>query len=257
MSATININGKLMDFSIPKVMGILNVTPDSFYQESRVMDEKAIISRSRQIVDEGGDIIDVGACSTRPDSLPVDEKEELHRLQYALNIIRKYLPDFPVSVDTFRPNIARQCIEEYNVGIVNFCKGDNECLLDVDAPVILTSEKNNIHDMLLDFAFRTQTLRAKGQKDIIVDPGFGFGKTLEENFSILKNLDQLQCLNLPILVGVSRKSMIWKTLELSADNCLNGTTVLNTIALSKGTNILRVHDVKEAIETIKLTRYVF
>lgn len=246
-----------MDLSIPKVMGILNVTPDSFYQASRVMSEDEILTRARQIVDEGGDMIDVGACSIRPGSQPVDEAEELRRLQFALKIIRKELPNFPISVDTFRPVTANYCIKEFMVGIVNFCTGEENTSLPVNVPLIITSYKNNMHDMLLDFAERANNLHKRGQRDIVLDPGFGFGKTIEENLNILKDLEQLKCLDLPVLVGMSRKSMIWKTLNSSSDKSLNGTTVANTIALSKGANILRVHDVKEAVETIKLLGYVF
>ena len=262
MSYYLNIRGELLDLSCPRVMGVINVTPDSFYQCSRAENEAEIIARAELILSQGGDFIDIGACSTRPQSVPASEDEERERLRWALPVIRRHFPDARLSLDTFRANIARECIEEYGVDIINDCsEGSDERMFDVMAktgtPYILTSNRRNLHDTLMAFADKVQRLRELGQKDIILDAGFGFGKSMDENFAILRDLDKLLCMELPLLVGVSRKSMIWKTLATSPDEALAGTTAANTIALMNGASILRVHDVREACETIKIVKKCF
>ena len=256
MDYTINIHGRLMDLSQPQVMGILNVTPDSFYAASRKQTEQEIAECASRIVAEGGTIIDVGACSTRPGFQEITEAEEMERLRFGLGIVRRELPDGVVSVDTFRPDVARMAVEEFGVGIINDVSEGNPKMFRMVSrlrvPYILMSQQATIREMLLSFAEKVQQLRDLGVKDIILDPGFGFGKTLDENYQIMGELDKLQVMDLPLLVGVSRKSMIYKLLGFTPDESLNGTTALNTIALMKGASILRVHDVKEAVECCKL-----
>ena len=238
--------------SQPLVMGILNVTPDSFFEGSRVQTEKAIAERANQIVGEGGAIIDVGAMSTRPgyDDIPVEE--EMRRLKQALPVIRREQPEAIISVDTFRPEVAQMALEEYGADIINDISGDLSPVSNHPSPIIVMSSAATIDEMLIDLAGKVGRLRSKGQKDIIIDPGFGFGKTVEQNYAVLRQIEKLQVLRLPVLVGVSRKSMIWKTLDVTPEEALNGTTALNMVALEKGAAILRVHDVKEAVETVKL-----
>lgn len=238
--------------SQPLVMGILNVTPDSFYEGSRVQTEKAIAERANQIVGEGGAIIDVGAMSTRPgyDDIPVEE--EMRRLKQALPVIRREQPEAIISVDTFRQEVAKMACEEYGADIINDISGELSPVSNHPSPIIVMSSAATIDEMLIDLAGKVGRLRSKGQKDIIVDPGFGFGKTVEQNYAVLRQIEKLQVLRLPVLVGVSRKSMIWKTLDVTPEEALNGTTALNMVALEKGAAILRVHDVKEAVETVKL-----
>ena len=250
-----------MHLDEPRVMGILNVTPDSFYTGSRVQTEKEILARAEEIIAQGGDIIDVGACSTRPDSQPVSEEEEWNRLANSLDIIRRQLPDAVISVDTFRANIARMCIEEYGADIINdVSEGSDENMFGVVAkagvPYILTSQQKNMYDTLLSFSAKVLELRNMGQKDILLDPGFGFGKTLDGNFLMLSELDKMLCMELPVVVGVSRKSMICRTLDINPAEALNSTTSLNTIALTKGASILRVHDVAEAKQVVELYKKV-
>ena len=255
MHYTLNCNGRLLDLSEPQVMGIINLTPDSFYAASRKQAEGEIIARCHQILLEGASIIDVGACSTRPGGGLVSEEEEAERLQRGLHLIRREMPDAILSIDTFRPEVARMCIEEYGADIINDVEGSDEMFQTVArlrTPYIYMSRKATVHDILLDFAQTVQRLRDLAQKDIILDPGFGFGKTQEENFQLLRELEKLHVLDLPLLVGMSRKRMVWQTLKVTPDNALNGTTVLNTVALQKGASILRVHDVKEASEAVKL-----
>lgn len=272
MEYTINVGGRLMDMSSPKVMGILNVTPDSLFSGSRKQTEQEIADRCNQIIAEGGDIIDVGAFSTRPGAPEVSETEEMERLRYGLNILRCEQPDAVVSVDTFRPDVARMAVEEYGVAIVNdvseggitgvvnkplgWTQGDYPEIFTMVArlgvPYILMSVKPNIKEMLLGFAHEVQQLRDLGVKDIILDPGFGFGKTLDDNYLLMNEMDKLKVLGLPLLVGVSRKSMIFKLIGGDPTTSLNGTTVLHTISLMKGANILRVHDVKEAAECVAI-----
>lgn len=255
MHYTLNCNGRLLDLSEPQVMGIINLTPDSFYAASRKQAEGEIIARCHQILLEGASIIDVGACSTRPGGGLVSEEEEAERLQRGLRLIRREMPDAILSIDTFRPEVARMCIEEFGADIINDVEGSDEMFQTVArlrTPYIYMSRKATVHDILLDFAQTVQRLRDLAQKDIILDPGFGFGKTPEENFQLLRELEKLHVLDLPLLVGMSRKRMVWQTLKVTPDNALNGTTVLNTVALQKGASILRVHDVKEASEAVKL-----
>ena len=265
---TINVRGRLIDLSTPKVMGILNATPDSFYSGSRKQTEREIADRANQIMDEGGTFIDVGAFSARPGAVEVSEEEETERLKRAITIVRREQPDAPISVDTYRPLVARRCIEEFGADIINdVSEGGITGIVDtpiheqgnmfktvgeLKVPYILMSVKSNMHDMLKAFAEEVQTLRDYGAKDIILDPGYGFGKTLDENYAILSEAERLLTLELPVLVGVSRKSMIFKLIGGDPTTSLNGTTVLNTISLMKGAAILRVHDVREAWECVKL-----
>ena len=268
---TINVRGRLIDLSTPKVMGILNATPDSFYSGSRKQTEREIADRANQIMDEGGTFIDVGAFSTRPGAVEVSEEEETERLKRAIAIVRREQPDAPISVDTYRPLVARRCIEEFGADIINdVSEGGITGIVDtpiheqgnmfktvgeLKVPYILMSVKSNMHDMLKAFAEEVQTLRDYGAKDIILDPGYCFGKTLDENYAILSEAERLLTLELPVLVGVSRKSMIFKLIGGDPTTSLNGTTVLNTISLMKGAAILRVHDVREAWECVKMTKW--
>ena len=268
MDYTLNCNGQLLDLSEPRVMGILNATPDSFFAASRSQTEVEIAERTQQILQEGVAMIDVGACSTRPDSEPVSEQEEMQRLRFALPIIRKQAPDAVVSVDTFRPNVARMVVEEYGVEIINDVgapvnskqlSADNQetmfrMVSRLRVPYIYMSRKSTMKEIMLDCAEVVDMLRSMGQKDIVLDPGFGFGKTVEQNYKVFNELERMEALHLPVLVGISRKSMIWKLLGCTPAEALNSTTVLNTLALVKGASILRVHDVKEAVECVKITR---
>ena len=255
---TINVQGRLFELSVPRVMGILNATPDSFFSASRMQTEREIADRATEIVEQGGDMIDVGAYSTRPGAADVPVEEEMTRLQFALQVIRREHPDVVLSVDTFRADVARMCVEEYGVGIINdVSEMADEAMARTVArlgvPYILMSVQPALREMLIGFADKVQRLRDYGAKDIIIDPGFGFGKTLEQNYQLMYELEKLHVLGLPLLVGISRKSLIYKRLDCTPTEALNGTTVLNTIALTKGAGILRVHDVREAVETIRLT----
>jgi len=239
------------------VMGILNATPDSFYADSRQQTEHDMAVRAQQIVAEGGGIIDVGACSTRPGGQPASEADELMRLRRALVVVRRELPQAIVSVDTFRPSVARMAVEEFGADMVNdVSEAADEAMMRMVARLgvayVLTSVQPTLHDTLLAFARKVQLLRDLGQKDIILDPGFGFGKTTAQNMQLLDRLERLQVMQLPLLVGVSRKSMIYKTLQCTPAEALNGTTTLNTVALMKGASILRVHDVRQAVECCQL-----
>jgi dihydropteroate synthase len=256
MDYTLNCNGRLLDLSEPQVMGIVNLTPDSFYAASRKQTDVEIVARCHQILLEGASMIDVGACSTRPGGELVSEQEEMERLRNGLRVIRKELPDAVLSIDTFRPQVARMCVEEFGADIINDVEGGEEMFQTVAClriPYIYMSRKATVHDVLIDFAQTVQRVRDFGQKDIILDPGFGFGKTLEQNFQLLSELEKLLVMELPLLVGMSRKRMVWQTLQVTPDESLNGTTVLNTVALQKGASILRVHDVREAVEAVRLT----
>ena len=272
MEYTINIKGRLMDLSTPQVMGILNVTPDSFYSGSRKQTEMEIAQRANQIIEEGGSIIDVGAFSTRPGADEVSEEEEGRRLKFALDIVRREQPDAAVSVDTYRPTLARKCIEEWGADIINDVSeggitGIANVLLEqrqeeypemfrvvgeLKVPYILMSVQPTLAAMMKGFAKEVQQLRDLGAKDIILDPGFGFGKNLIQNYQIYNEMEKLNVMELPVLVGISRKSMIYKLLGGDATTSLNGTAVLDTIALMKGASILRVHDVKEAAEAVRI-----
>jgi dihydropteroate synthase len=256
MDYMINVHGQLMELSQPQVMGILNVTPDSFFAGSRMQTEQAIAGRVHQIVAEGATMIDVGGCSTRPGSEPVSEAEEMQRLRLALGVVRRGQPHAVVSVDTFRPDVARMAVEEFGADIINdVSEGSAEMyrmIARLRVPYILMSVQPTIHDMLLAFAREVQQLRDFGVKDIILDPGFGFGKTVTQNYQVMNHLERLLVMELPLLVGVSRKSMIFKLLGLTPEESLNGTSVLNTIALMKGASVFRVHDVKEAVECVRI-----
>lgn len=268
MDYTINVRGQLMDLSTPKVMGIVNITPDSFFEGSRKQTEAEIAERVQQIVKEGGSIVDVGAFSTRPGASEVSEEEEARRLQFALEIVHRECPELPISVDTYRPRVARKCVEEWGAdiindvseggltGIVNQPIHEDESMFatvgELKVPYILMSVKPTLKEMLIAFADEVQQLRDFGVKDIILDPGYGFGKTLQQNYQLMQEAEKLQVLELPILVGISRKSMIYKLIGGTPLTSLNGTTVLNTISLMKGAGILRVHDVKAAMESVKI-----
>lgn len=268
MDYTLNIRGRLMELARPRVMGILNVTPDSFYEGSRKQTEREIALRALEITEQGGAMIDIGAFSTRPGAREVSEEEEGRRLKWAIGIVRRELPEAVISVDTYRPRLARRCIAEWGAdiindvseggitGIVNTPIHEDERMFDVvgelKCPYILMSVKANLHDMLKSFAMEVQQLRKLGAKDIILDPGFGFGKTLDENYALMSEMDKLQVMELPVLAGISRKSMIYKLTGGTADSSLNGTAILNAIALAKGASILRVHDVKEAVEAVTI-----
>ena len=268
MKYTINVRGQLVDLSSPMVMGILNATPDSFYSGSRKQTETEIADRANQIIAEGGKMIDVGAFSTRPGAEVVSVEEETQRLKRALAIVRREQPDAIVSVDTYRPLVARQCVEEFGADIINDVseggltgivgqeiheEGDMfETVADLRVPYLLMSVQPTLKKMMTNFAAEVQRLRDLGAKDIILDPGFGFGKNLIQNYQIYDEMEKLNVLELPVLVGISRKSMIYKLLGGDATTSLNGTTVLDTIALMKGASILRVHDVKEAAEAVKI-----
>ena len=257
MEYSLNIKGQLLDLQTPRVMGILNATPDSFFADSRKQTEREIAARADEIVSQGATFIDVGAYSTRPGAAEVSEQEEMERMRMALAVVRRVQPDVPLSIDTFRADVARMAVEEYGADIINdVSEGADETMFRMVArlhvPYILMSVQKDLHDTLMTFARKVQTLRDMGQYDIILDPGFGFGKTLDENYRLMAEMEKLQVMDLPILVGISRKSMIYRLLETSPVEALTGTTFLNTIALMKGASILRVHDVKEAVEIVKM-----
>lgn len=268
---TIRVNGQLMNLSTPKVMGILNVTPDSFYAGSRKETTSDIAYRVEQIITEGADMIDIGAYSSRPNAEHVSTKEEMTRLRKGLEIIREVAPEAIVSVDTFRADVASMCVEEYGAALINDISGGqmDERMFDtvarLNVPYIMMHMQGTPQDMQLHihynhlrmeimqyFALKVQELYARGVKDIIIDPGFGFGKTLAHNYELFKHLEDFKLFGLPLLVGISRKSMIYKLLDSSPEEALNGTTVLNTIALTKGADILRVHDVKACVEAVRI-----
>ncbi len=268
---TLNCHGRLFALDRPQVMGILNVTPDSFYAASRQQTDDEIASRCRQIIDEGGTMIDIGAYSSRPGADDVSPEEEMARLRRGLTILRREVPEAVVSVDTFRADVAQMCVEEFGVDIINDISGGMmdkrmfHTVARLGVPYILmhmqgtpaTMQAAPHYDNLLQEVFlylsrRVKSLHDMGVNDIIIDPGFGFGKTVEHNFELMAHLEDFAELQLPLLVGISRKSMIYRTLGGSAAYALNGTTVLNTLALMKGAHILRVHDVMEAVEAVAL-----
>lgn len=270
---TINVGGKLMDLSEPQVMGILNVTPDSFYSESRKNTDQEIADRVQAILAEGGSMIDIGAYSSRPGADDVSAEEEMNRLRGGLKILRDIAPDAVVSVDTFRADVAKMCVEEYGVQIINDISGGEldermfSTVAELGVPYILMHMKGDpqtmqngphyddlLAEILRYFGTKVQQLHELGVKDIILDPGFGFAKTLEHNYELMNRMQDLQVLELPMLVGISRKSMIYRLLGTSPEEALNGTSVLNTLALLKGTSILRVHDVKEAVEVVQIVK---
>lgn len=273
---SINVGGRLIDLSEPQVMGIVNITPDSFYAESRMQSEKDVRQRVRQIVSEGGQMIDIGAYSSRPWAEDISAHEEMERLRMGMKIVREEAPGIAVSVDTFRADVAKAAIEEMGADMVNDISGgklDKDMFVTVarlGVPYILMHMKGSpqtmqqearyddvVKEVTLYFAERVQRLRDLGLKDIIIDPGYGFAKTLDQNYELLSKQEFLKVLKLPILVGVSRKSMVYRLLGGTPQDALNGTSVLNTIALQKGANILRVHDVKECVEVVRIVKRTF
>ena len=268
MTKILNIRGQLFDFSTPVVMGILNLTPDSFYANSRVEANKNLIQRAEEMLQAGATILDVGAFSTRPGAEEVSEKEEMQRLKAGLLLLKKELPNALLSVDTYRSNVAKMCVEEFGVDIINDVSeggitGRTNVLLEEEqqmfktvaqlkVPYILMSVKSDIVSMIKSFVTELNELHALGVKDVILDPGFGFGKDLKQNYEVLYHLEKLSVLDAPVLVGVSRKSMIQQLLNIDAAHSLNGTMVVHTLALMKGASILRVHDVQEAVEAIQI-----
>ena len=271
----LNVNGHLLDLSVPQVMGILNVTPDSFYAGSRMQTEEDIANRAAQILEEGASIIDIGAYSSRPDAENISPKEEIRRLKTGLDILNRDYPDAVISVDTFRAEVAEWCVKEHGVAIINdiaageMDPGMFETVARLGVPYVMmhmqgtpqTMHKNPHYDNLLKeifiyFARKIQQLRDLGVKDIIIDPGFGFGKTLGHNYELMAHLEEFSIFGLPLLVGVSRKAMIYRLLGGTPMESLNGTVVLDTIALMKGADILRVHDVREAVEAVKIVKRV-
>lgn len=267
----LTVKGRLISLKTPLVMGILNVTPDSFYAESRKQTEKAIEERIQTILREGGDMIDLGGYSSRPDAAEVSPKEEMRRLAFALETINKHYSDLIVSVDTFRADVARQCVEEYGVGIINDISGGEldaamfQTVAALQVPYILmhmrgtpqlmqqyTDYDDMMREIMLYFAEKVRQLRLLGVNDIIIDPGFGFSKTTDQNYELMAHLKEFRLLGLPLLVGISRKSMIYRLLDITPAESLNGTTVLNTYSLLNGADILRVHDVKAAVEAVHI-----
>lgn len=271
LNQTLNIKGNLLSLETPRVMGILNITPDSFYAGSRKQTEAEILNRVETIISEGADMIDVGAYSSRPDAKDVSAEEEADRLAFALGTINKHYSDLIISVDTFRSQVARRCVEEYGVAIINDISGGEldkdmfETIASLHVPYVMmhmrgtpqtmqqhTHYENMMGEIMLYFAKKIDRLHLLGVKDIIVDPGFGFSKTLDQNYELMKNLSEFAELEKPILVGISRKSMIYKLFDSTPEESLNGTTVLDTYALMNGAKILRVHDVKAAVEAVKI-----
>ena len=267
----INVKGQLLDLSIPQVMGILNVTPDSFYAGSRMQTEEDIAARARQIIDEGAAIIDIGAYSSRPNAEHISAEEEMNRLRTGLEILNRNHPEAIISVDTFRADVAAQCVNEYGVAVINdIAAGEMDdrmfqTVAGLGVPYIMMHMQgtpqnmqkephyeNLLKEVFMYFARKVRQLRDLGMKDIILDPGFGFGKTLEHNYELMAHLEEFGIFELPLLVGVSRKSMIYRLFGATPQEALNGTTVLDTVALMKGADILRVHDVREAVEAVRL-----
>lgn len=271
LNHTINLAGRLIDLSTPKVMGILNITPDSFYDGSRYLKEEDIEKRILQLINDGADFIDIGGCSTRPGSYSPSPEEEWTRISLGLKLLSAISPDFPASVDTFRSEIAIKAVELYGPVIINDISGGNldkkmwDTVAELKVPYVLShmrgtpenmdsfcEYKDVVSEVITELSWKLNELFRKGVCDVIVDPGFGFAKTIDQNFKILAELQEFVKMDQPLLVGVSRKSMIYKTLGISPQDSLCGTVALETVALMKGANILRVHDVKEAVEIVKL-----
>lgn len=269
---SLNLGGRLVTIDRPWVMGIVNVTPDSFFGDSRVNDEQALIGRVHQLLADGADVLDIGACSTRPGSGQVDAAGEMERLNWALDIIRREVPEAVLSVDTYRAEVARYCVLDWGVDIINDISGGTldtamfDTVAQLRVPYVLThmrgtpetmSSLTDYEDVAADvlewMARRIDSLRQLGVADVIVDPGFGFAKTVEQNYRLLACLEAFHALEAPLLVGVSRKRMIYEPLHCDPDTALNGTTAVNTMALERGAHILRVHDVKAAVEAARLT----
>ena len=269
---TLNIAGKLLDLSLPRIMGVLNITPDSFYANSRTMALEDILQKARQMADDGATFIDIGGYSTRPNADDVPEAVELERVLPAIEALKKHLPAIVISVDTFRANVARQAVAA-GASIINDVSGGTldaamfETVAQLGVPYVLMhlrgnpktmTQLNHYQELTTEVIAELQTqmfkLQQLGSIDIMIDPGFGFAKNANQNFELLSQLENLEILERPILVGISRKSMIWRTLQIQPDETLNGTTVLNTVALLKGASILRVHDVRQAVEAVKLVQ---
>lgn len=265
-----NCKGQLIDLTVPKVMGILNITPNSFFDGGKYKNENELLERVQKMLNEGADFVDVGAYSSKPNAEFVSEEEEISRIIPVVNLLQKHFPEIIVSIDTFRAGVAKACIEN-GAAIINDISAGKlddkmlETIAEYQVPYIMMHMKGTpqtmqtfaqyddiIKEMLFYFSERIAVARSFGINDLIVDPGFGFAKTLEQNFEVMQKMELFQMLELPLLVGISRKSMIYKTLETNAESALNGTTFLNTIALTKGAKILRVHDVKEAVECVRL-----
>lgn len=256
---TPSIGGQLLSLERPLVMGILNATTESFYEASQMHTADAVADRALTMLREGASIIDVGGCSTKPGLAPVSEEEEMSRLGMALAAVRKVAPEAILSVDTFRASIAERCVRDFGVQIINDVSGGEadermfDTVASLQVPYVLTSTKGTWTELIYDLAERINRLHLMGVNDVIVDPGFGFGKTLDDNYRLMAHLEELHLLECPLLVGVSRKSMIYKHLNITPEEALNGTTILHTVALAKGAHILRVHDVKAAREAILIT----
>jgi dihydropteroate synthase len=268
---TINLDGRLISIDKPMVMGILNVTPDSFYDGGKYNLEKDIVERVSEIISEGADFVDIGGYSTRPGASQISEKEELERLLPAVKVVKKHFPNIAISIDTFRSEIASRVVEETGACMVNDISGGNfdlkmfETVARLGVPYILMHSQGDpstmqkkptyndvVQDIIMYFSERVEKLKLLGVNDIIIDPGFGFGKTVEHNYQLMNSIDAFKVFQLPVMVGISRKSMIWKVLDITPDESLNGSTVLNALSLAGGADILRVHDVKEAVETVKI-----
>jgi dihydropteroate synthase len=271
----INVKGQLIDLEVPRVMGILNITPDSFYKGSRYKDEKEIIAAAQRMLEEGADFLDIGGYSSRPGADNISVEEEKRRVLTAVRYVSKEFPQAIISIDTFRAEVARKAVCDCGAHIVNDISGGDadpemaELISELNVPYIIMHMRGNpqtmqnnpvyedvVSDILMWFGKKTVSLMASGVKDIIIDPGFGFGKNMIHNFEILRRLGEFRIAGLPIMVGLSRKAMIWKTLDSKPGEALNGTSVLNAVALMNGADILRVHDVKEAVETAKLINIV-
>lgn len=265
-------NGKIISLEKPLVMGVINITTDSFYAKSQFTLQPRIAKRAKEILEQGASIIDIGACSTRPGSQLVSEKEEILLLSKGLTTIRKHFPNAIISVDTFRASVAKHVVTNFNASMINDISAGNmdgemvDTIASLSVPYIAMhmqgtpqnmqqkpSYSNVVKDLISFFAQKIDYLYKAGVRDVVIDPGFGFGKTIEHNYTLLQNLEAFKLFGLPILVGLSRKSMVYKTLNIKPEEALNGTTAINTIALLKGANILRVHDVREAVEAISLT----
>ncbi len=256
---TLNVGGQLLSLERPLVMGILNATTESFYEASQMHTADAVAERALTMLREGASIIDVGGCSTKPGLAPVSEEEEMRRLGMALAAIRTVAPEAILSVDTFRASIAERCVREFGVQMINDVSGGEAdermfaTVANLQVPYVLTCNKGRWTELMYDLAERINRLHLMGVNDVIVDPGFGFGKTLDDNYRLMAHLEELHLLECPLLVGVSRKSMIYKHLDINPAEALNGTTALHAVALTKGAHILRVHDVKAAREAILIT----
>lgn len=267
----INVKGQLIDLEVPRVMGILNITPDSFYKGSRYKDEKEIIGAAQRMLEEGADFLDIGGYSSRPGAEDISAEEEKHRVLTAVRYVSREFPQAIISVDTFRTEVAREAICDCGAHIVNDISGGDadpemtKLITELNVPYIImhmqgtpqSMQKNPVYEdvvseILMWFGQKKVSLMAAGVKDIIIDPGFGFGKNAEHNFALLRRLKEFSIAGLPLMVGLSRKSVIWKTLNTTPGESLNGTSVLNAVALMNGADILRVHDVKEAVEAVKL-----